>query len=261
VVKRFTFKPFELKAEIVNSRFDAMSLQAKVFYPADVIVDGDSFVYQFVINADVLQEDQNYTVLWTFRETAVSVPDTIYDIIDSVSVRMLQFVPDIRMFIDKYQKKIGRVQAYEDSDIFEYIRRGKEIVNAWHPMTSWGTEFTSPIWAIGHLWRLAACWYGLGAQYLLETDLAFSFSGQTVTLDYDRSANIDNMQSKLMDLFDKQMTPAKQHLFRISRPAGVVAGRPYMMGRIYNYTYKIGPSTGGMAGTFFSWLSTLGVII
>jgi hypothetical protein len=261
VMKRFTFKPAALSVEIVNSRMDAMVLQSQTFYETNAVPDGDSWIYTFVIDASVLAEDQNYTVLWTFQETVVSVPDVVYDIIDTVSVRMLQFVPDVRMFIDKYQKKVGRVQAYEDSDIFEYIRRGKEIVNAWHPMTSWGTEFSSPLWSIGHLWRLAAVWYGLGAQYLLETDLAFNFSGQTVTLDYDRTGNIDNMQGKLMDLFDKQLTPAKQHLFRMSRPAGVVAGRPYMMGRIYNYTYKIGPAGGGMAGTFFGWLNSLGIII
>lgn len=260
MVKRFTFKPFEVKAEIVASQFDSVALQSKTFSPSEATQDGDSWFYQFIIGKAVLREDTNFIVLWTIKENPNSVPETIYDVLDSVSVRMLQFIPDIRMFIDKYQKKIGRVQAYEDSDIFEYMRRGKEMINAWHPMTHWGTEINSPIWSLGHLWRLAACWYGLGAQYLLETDLAFNFSGQTVTLDYDRTANIDNMQGKLMELFDKQLTPAKQHLYRMSRPVGIVAGRPYMMGRIYNYTFKLGPNFGGMGSTFFGWLNSLGIL-
>lgn len=175
MVKRFTFKPFEIKAEVVASQFDSVALQTKSFSASEAVQDGDSWFYQFVINKAVLREDTNFIVLWTLKERPNSVPETIYDVLDSVSVRMLQFVPDVRMFIDKYQKKVGRVQAYEDSDIFEYMRRGQEIVNAWHPMTHWGTQANSPIWSIGHLWRLAACWYGLGAQYLLETDLAFSF--------------------------------------------------------------------------------------
>jgi len=261
VTKRFTFKPYSLSAEIVASQIDSQILQTKTFQAPDAVQDGDSWVYRFKIEPTVLREDTNFTVLWTVQETATSVPDIVYDIIDSVSVRMLQFVPDIRMFIDKYQKKIGRVQAYEDSDILEYIRRGREIVNGWHPMTHWGTEFNSPLWTIGHFWRLAACWYGLGAQFLLENDLAFNFSGQTVTLDYDRTSNIDNMQGKLMDLFDKQLTPAKTHLLRVSKPAGVVAGRPYMMGRMYNATYRIGTPSSGMAGTFTGWLNTLGILV
>jgi hypothetical protein len=41
------------------------------------------------------------------------------------------------MLIDKFQVRVGRLQAYEDSDLLEYITQGLRVVNSKYPTTNY----------------------------------------------------------------------------------------------------------------------------
>ena len=84
----------------------------------------------------------------------------------------------------------------------------------------------------GQLW-------GLNAQFLLETDLQFNFSGQTVTLDYDHTGNIDTAISRATDFIREGLGPAKTAIYRRQAGVGTVAGRPYRYSGLHNFVYPI----------------------
>ena len=75
----------------------------------------------------------------------------------------------------------------------------------------------------------AAAWWGLQAQYLSEGELSFSFSGQTVTLDVDRTGIYESAMSRLKDYLDSELEKTKRNaLRRVS--VGAIATRPYDFG-------------------------------
>jgi hypothetical protein len=141
------------------------------------------------------------------------------------------------MVIDKYQKRKEIVQAYMDSDIYEYLKRGLEVVNSWHPLTNY--FITSVPTPLTPYWLLAGQLWGLNAQHLMEVDLSFAFSGQTVTLDYDHTANIDTAIQRAVQFLTDHLTVAKTPLLRRSSATGVMSGRTYRFAGLHNFVFPI----------------------
>ena len=156
---------------------------------------------------------------------------------------------DLRMLIDKFQKTAGKVQAYEDSDLMEYLKKGQEWINAFNPVTCWDRSNGSPLWVVTQFWIMAAAWYGLTAQHLLEVDLSFSFSGLTTTLDMDRTGGIESAIARMYDYMDNQFKPLKMRIFRRTRGMGHTGVRAFGAYQHYNnYVYKVhGPGGAGNA--------------
>ena len=159
------------------------------------------------------------------------------------------------MVIDKYQKRRQLLQAYQDSDIYEYLVRGLEIVNGWHPVTSF--QMTSLPNQLTPYWLMAGQLWGLNAQFLLETDLQFNFSGQTVTLDYDHTGNIDTAISRATDFIREGLGPAKTAIYRRQAGPGVVAGRPYRYAGIHNFVFPISRMS---SQDFLTMISRIGLL-
>lgn len=170
-------------------------------------------------------------------ETPFSVPETEHQIITAISINALPLITSLRMLIDRFQKRLGRVQAFEDSDLLEYISQGLRLVNLGYPTTNYPLDSMPDI--LMSLVLLAAGWYGLQAQSLLENDLQFNFSGQSVTLSVDRQSGLDAVAGRMMEMFNTQIGPAKLSLVRRAQGVGTVAGRAYSYRRMYNFVYKI----------------------
>lgn len=187
------------------------------------IEDGDSYVYYLDLPANTLIADKTYTAMWEVRRTPASQAEFMFDKIVCTSPRVIQLFPSLRMLIDKFQKTLGRIHAYEDADLYEYLEQGRNVVNVWHPATYYG--WPSYPNALDTFAVMGAAWWGLNAQYLLETDMSFSFSGQTVTLDVDRTSLIEGAISRFQEFFTENLTKAKTAIVRSSSP-GVVAVRP-----------------------------------
>lgn len=139
------------------------------------VPNGDSFIYFYDIPEGALKAPNcQYIALWTIRQNIAAAEEKQFTLIRTVDGQILNMTVQLRQLIDKFQKQRGRVQAYEDSDLIEYLDRGLDIINLAHPITSWqmsfagNSQFTSFI-------LLGAAWYGLNAQYLTEVDLGFAF--------------------------------------------------------------------------------------
>lgn len=182
------------------------------------------YVYYYNIPANTLEENTEYLAVWDITETVASVPNSVIQKIQIVYFPVLAKISQLRMLIDKVQKQTGRVHAYDDADIIGYITEGLKLINSIFPITSY-TEYTVPS-SLDFYWTIAAAWYGLNAQYLLEADTTFSFSGQSVTLDADRTGYLDTELARLWDLLNEHLPKLKMKLVR-ANSLGTVAIRGY----------------------------------
>lgn len=220
------------------------------------VANGDSFIYYYDIPKDLLESNCEYVALWEIRQDSTSSKETQFQLIRSVTGQILNMSVQLRQLIDKFQKQRGRVQAYEDSDLVEYLDRGTEIINTIHPLTSFTLEglINSPFKAFV---LIAAGWYGLNAQYLMEVDLGFAFSGQTVTLDYDHAPMLAEAINRFKDYLDSNVTPAKVAFIRATSSVGVFAGKPMGFRALHRFTF---PLQSFQSGDIVQTLSNIGIL-
>ena len=193
-----------------------------------------------------------YSAIWAVRDTAVSQLDIEHQSVQVVDTTTMHRITSVRMLVDKLQKKLGIVFAYTNSDLLEYLNRGGELVNSYWPPTNFtASNFPAPLEAF---YILAAAWWGLTAQRILYAETNFAFSGQTVTLDYNPGADIDNAISQFKEVLDNQVSKAKKQLLREARPVGTVATRPYRF-----RTNLVFPVSGNVGQALFMRLSNLGL--
>jgi hypothetical protein len=209
-----------------------------------IVKDGDSIVYYYDIAAYAFNPTggtgsgvQFYSVIWKYRYNVVDPYTFVYQSLSTIPPAVLEEITSVRMLIDKFQKRLGTVQAYEDSDILEYLARGNELVNAVYPTTYFGFGFLPGNLLVFHV--LYAAMYGLNAQQLLENDLAFDFSGQSVTLNMDRTGVIGEVIGRWEEFIRNNLPPAKMSLVRRTQAVGVVAGRAYRYNALNNFTFKV----------------------
>lgn len=185
----------------------------------------------YYVNCDEGLPQGDYLIMWRYRNDSVSSLSREFKTLRVVRTTVLRFVDQLRILIDRFNKRQAAPNAYSDSDLIEFLNRGLDMVNCWYPQSTpaitWdsidGTNY--PIFVIA-----GSAAYALQSQYLLETDLSFNFSGQTTVLDFDRTGNIDNAYQKLLEFLNTNLTKAK---IAVTRSAGIgsVAVRPYS---VYN---------------------------
>ena len=169
--------------------------------------------------------------MWNYRYSELSDISREYKSVRSVKHTILRYADQLKLLIDRYNKRQSAPNAYSDSDLVEFLDKGLGMVNAWYPVSNpaitWDTVDGSPykIFVIA----CSAIW-ALKSQYLLENDLAFNYSGQTTTIDYDRTGNIDTFLSGLIEWVNNNLSKAKVATTR-SYGIGSVAVRPIS---IYN---------------------------
>jgi hypothetical protein len=206
---------------------------------------GETYIYSYDVPAqissvDVFEAGTVYTVLWTFRETATSAYERLFQTVTVPPRLMFSMMQSLRQVIDKQAADRAKLQAYRDSDLYEYILQGQNIINAWHPYTTWTISgWPAPLGS--HL-MLASALYGLNAQHLLETNLQFGFGGQTVTLDYDHTGNLDSAIGRMWSWLEATVPPAKSAVVRRTAATGIVGVRPLRLDRLQDYVMKARPS-------------------
>lgn len=186
--------------------------------------DRGEIVYYF--DTPALGAVGDYLVVWRSRQTVLSAATMGIQMLRVPESSFYYVVPSLRMLIDKTQKRIGLVQSYSDSDMYEYLRRGVDVLNVENPITHW-TLGTIPHGFDSFVVMAAAEW-GLAAQYVTE-ELRFSFSGQTTTLDSDRSAIYDAAMTRIRTYLDANLQKAKVGYLR-SFSMSHNANRPYDFG-------------------------------
>jgi len=222
------------------------------------VADGDGFVFYYDIPGALVLANTSYVSVWMIRQTVGDIGQFTFQTITSVNANIMNLIASVRILIDKFQKRLGTYQAYEDSDIVEYLQRGQELINATYPSTYYMFGLLPSALTVFHV--LAASVYGLTAQQLLETDLGVSFSGQTVTFDYDHSSQIADVIGRWQEFINTQLPAAKTSITRRTSSVGTVANRAYRFTDPNLFTYKIAGYSGVGTGSIMGQLTTLGLI-
>jgi hypothetical protein len=215
------------------------------------------YIYYFDIpeGCAYLSECSMFTLIWNIQKTPISSKDYIYRILDVPPTLILPLMTSLRMAIDKYQKQKNTVQAYQDSDLYEYLKRSREMINGYPPLTNWG--FTDFPGVLSNYLLLGALVWGLNAQHLLEVDLNFDFSGQTTTLSYNHEAGISTAYDRALSLFNENIAKAKMAYSRKSRPVGIIAGRPYSFRRAEHFVFRVDTME---SGDLLGLLNRIGIL-
>ena len=258
-ILRLSEQPYEVGLDV----FVANNLNQKVVdnvttaFGVKSATDGDSIVYYYDIDASVLSKGCNFAIIWKTRNTVIDPQQFVYQNLTVITPKTLSLITCLRMLIDKLQKRLGIVQAYEDSDIVEYLSRGAELVNSVYPTTFFGFQTMPGALTVHHL--LFSGWYALQAQGLLATELGFSFSGQTVTLEHDQSSGLADVAGRWQEFLSTNLPAAKMALVRRNAPVGTVAGRQYRITDVNLYTFKTSSIQGG-TNQIISQMTTLGLL-
>lgn len=249
-------KPYSVSLDILVNGDNTKPLVLPAIYPFNSeeptqgatplteTVNGNYYIYSYTIpkGCEYLKECNYYTLLWSINKTLYSGTEFVYQTLDVPPMKLLKLMSSLRMLIDKRQKDKDLIQAYSDYELYEYLKRGRDIVNAYVPVTGWGfNNFPEPLL---HYMLLGAVVWGLNAQHLLEVDLNFDFSGQTTVLSYDHTSGISEAYSRNLDLLKDTIQNAKTSYLRQTTPVGMVALRPYTYRRNDNWVFKLSATNG-----------------
>lgn len=253
---RQSYEPEEVSLNVY--RFGNTISINSASYPANIkqAIDGDSIIYYYDIPGAVLNmANQKYNIVWALRPTITEPLEFTYQLMQAITPDLLAMTTTIRMLLDKLQKRLGTTQAYEDSELVHYLEMGHQLVNSYGPPTNYPFGQTPPEFQVYII--LMAGWYGLQAQQLMEIDLGFNFSGQTVTLDYDHSSALADVMSRWEEYVKGSLMQTKVSAVRRTQAVGTVAGRAYRW-TANNITYKV--SSMSSNNNIVGMLSHLGLL-
>jgi hypothetical protein len=109
--------------------------------------------------------------------------------------------------------------AYTDGDLINYLERGLNLFNMIGGEST-GFTGTNMQGVLFDAWVTCASYYALGAQLMAEGSLAFDFSGQGVSLNVDRTPQLESALGRIEGLFDSRIMPLKKTLWK----QGVISG-------------------------------------
>jgi hypothetical protein len=134
-----------------------------------------------------------YSVMWkfynntnqVFRESAA---------LWIVNPSIIQAIEDVKSKINKARQTLFGTpdSQYPSTEVLKWLRRGMDSFNnAYGVFTSF--NMTNAMGGVREFWLLCAEKAALEAQYGLEAEKAFNFSGAAISLDVDRTGAIDRM--------------------------------------------------------------------
>ncbi|KKN41376.1 hypothetical protein LCGC14_0723970 [marine sediment metagenome] len=171
-----------------------------------------------------------YQLHWNILESVVSERHVIVQIVRAAPDIFWHYNAELRTLIDKLQKSQSIQQAYTDADVYSYVKGGLDILNFYNPPTDFVLGDIPLTGSRGLRTALiyTSAIHAINAQQILEIELSFDHSGQTVTLGYnhDYSGVLSNLQAVL-----ERFAESKMHIFRKSQ------GAAFSGARIKNYRW------------------------
>jgi hypothetical protein len=116
---------------------------------------------------------------------------------------------------------------YKMSDLLLYLDRGLSLFNSYPPMVT-GFNGTAMAGTLLDCWLICSSYYILTAQIQAESAMAFDFSGQSVTLNVDRTSGIESAIGRLEGLIDSSVKPFKKLLVK----SGAIGGSGNIKGAL-----------------------------
>lgn len=153
----------------------------------------------------------------------------------SITPQIYSMMNALTGFLDKAKlENVIPSLRYTDTDLLLYLQRGLNLFNTYSPsITSFtGINMQGPLFDC-HL--ICASYYALGAQLLAEGALAFDFSGQAVTLNVDRTPQLEGALSRIEGQLQELIPKTKGLLVKHGVNGGdgsFVLGSPLGLGRV-----------------------------
>lgn len=165
-----------------------------------------------------------YSVMWkfansdaqVFRETAA---------LWLVTPSVLQAVEDVKSKINKARQTLYGTpdSQFPTTEVLKWLRRGMDAFNNAYGVFSSFT-MTNAMGGVREFWLLCAEKAALEAQYGLEGEKAFNFSGAAINLDVDRTSYLDSMIGKIQSQLDAELKAFKQNLIYKGNTTGDGSG-------------------------------------
>lgn len=259
---RLNKRPYSLALTVYPASNEANPIVSEVLYPGTIreVVDGETYLYDHTIPAgsSMLRANGTYLAVWTLQQTVASVPEYIFQTIEVPATNMFPLMASLRMMIDKFQMRSNLKQAYQDSDLYEYLLQGLNLLNARYPSTSYDPSSVPQV--LYPFWLMFGQFWGLNAQFLNESMLSFSFGGQSVTLDYNHTGDIDTALQRAVAFINENITAVKLTTTRRRSATGVVATRPYRLNGRQHFSQRISSSNYGGQSDYLQTLVSLGLL-
>lgn len=222
------------------------SAMTKIYDNGDTVFYYDIPAANFVPGTQGMFDNQ-FTLLWTSRDTAVAEEMTEYQQLRIMRRSGFELITGLRFIVDRFQHRFGSKYYMSDGDLCEAMQRGLGMLNQWHPVTLVFSDSNVPT-TLHTFWIMLGAWWMLRSQHMVAGMQAFNFSGQSISLDQDLTGALDSAIQGLMDWLNTHLTPAKTTLYRQGASVGSVAVRPARIANPNNRVYKI-DSSGPGGGT------------
>lgn len=107
---------------------------------------------------------------------------------------------------------------YNDGDLMHYLERGLYLFNTVSQVTTFnGLNMQGVLY---DAWINCSCYYALGAQLLAEGSLSFDFSGQGVSLNVDRTPQLESALGRIESYINEKLAPLKKQLYKNGTTSG-----------------------------------------
>ena len=188
------------------------------------------------------------TLLLRYTKPEYMIPETMTYKVWVCTPQMLNAASQLENFVNK--SRISNVipeLRYAQSDLMLALSRGLEMFNSLGPALS-AFDGTNMQGYLLDSWVICSCINLLNMQYMAEGSLAFDFSGQSVSLNIDRTQYIDSILSKLDSMVENQVKPVKRLLAR----NGVMSGSGAVGSQSMNSNFGITTLTLSPTTRFFN---------
>jgi hypothetical protein len=159
---------------------------------------------------------ESYTVVWSGWNLAT--PSNISrqtGRLFVVNPSILSALADMRVLIDKMSASIDGLSEIDFTDplLLAYLRRGRDMFNGAYGVP---TNFTmlNATGPVREYWLRFSEIVALRAQFLMEGERVFNFSGQSVSLDVDRTQYFQGLADSLQAVMDNECKAFKTILVK-----------------------------------------------
>ena len=193
----------ESDVELLNAFSDRTEYRLPIHGTPDRI-EPYAVVAKYVANDKSVAESNRLTTykMWPATPQMLVAASMVQDFCDRA--RLDNVIPELE---------------YTQSDLLLYLYRGLAMFNSLPPRAT-AFNGTNMQGQLLDAWVVCSCTQALSAQFLAEGSLAFDFSGQTVSLNMDRSPAIESTLGRLESHLNTVILPFKKLIGR----AGVISG-------------------------------------
>lgn len=235
-IYRSTVQPYDVNLTVRDDTGENRYIYAKAEL-TEVFADG---LWNYYIDLPPFTEAANLLLIWDVLETQVSRRDQHVQWLKVAPDTFWFALPYLKGLIDRLNKLQTNILGYTTAQMLTFFEQGLSFLNSIHPLTSWTMDnVPQSVWS---WWVLASGLYALNGKQLLEIELNHNFTGQTVSLEYDRAGPLSEVISRWESLLWDKFISAKVSLYRRVSGPGCVGVRPYRLS-YYDQVYKVTQST------------------